>query len=255
MKNRIVLAAMAAAGLLAFANASAFGAAANVPAFVRAAVADPHRPKSDMDRDADRLPLAMLAYSGIKPGDTVAELVPAQGYTTRLLSAAVGPKGHVYTINIAALSQGIKDQTKPLLADSNYGNVSYTEQTLGDLKVPEYADQVWTVQNYHDFKNPGQFSADTSAMDKAIFTALKPGGIYVIIDHVAEAGSGARDTGTLHRIDPELVKTEVLAAGFQFVGESKALASPNDPHTQRVPGPGNLNDKSDKFYLKFRKPR
>jgi predicted methyltransferase len=252
MKLHLALAAVAVALLVS--PAPSFAAAANVPAFVRAAVADPHRPKADTDRDADRLPLAMLGFSGIKPGDTVAELIPAQGYSTRLLSAAVGPKGHVYTINIATLAQGIKDATKPLLADPNYSNVSYTEQNLSNLKVPEYVDAVWTSQNYHDLKNPGGFSADTVAMDKAIFAALKPGGLYLIIDHVAEAGSGTRDTGTLHRIDPATVKAEVLAAGFQFVGESKALANP-EPHTARVPGPGNLNDKSDKFYFKFRKPR
>jgi predicted methyltransferase len=99
------------------------------------------------------------------------------------------------------------------------------------------------------------FFADTVAMDKAIFAALKPGGLYIIIDHVAAAGSGTRDTGTLHRIDPETVKTEVLSAGFVLEGESKDLASPNDPHTARVPGAGNIGDKSDKFFFKFRKPR
>jgi len=244
-----------ALSLALFSGPGVTAPAANEPAFVKAAVADPHRPKGDTDRDADRLPLVMLGFSGIKPGDTVAELVPAGGYSTRLLSAAVGPKGHVYTINIAALSQNIKDQTKPLLADPNFSNVSYTEQNLSNLKVPELVDLVWTAQNYHDLKNMGQFFADTNAMNKAIFAALKPGGLYVIIDHVAEPGSGARDTGTLHRIDPELVKKEVLAAGFQFVGESKALGNPNDPHTGRVPGQGNIGDKSDKFFFKFRKPR
>jgi predicted methyltransferase len=117
------------------------------------------------------------------------------------------------------------------------------------------ADVAYTAQNYHDFKNPGMFMADTEAMDKAIFAALKPGGLYVIIDHVAEPGSGARDTGMLHRIDPELVKKEVLAAGFRFVGETKALGNPEDPHTARVPGQGGIGDKSDKFYFKFRKPK
>jgi predicted methyltransferase len=256
MKTMPALAAFAAGSLIAFSfNLSLAAPAANPPAFIKAAVADPHRPKSDTDRDADRLPVSLLTFSGVKPGDTVAELVPAQGYATRLLSAAVGPKGHIYAINIAALNQQIKDQTKAVLADPNYSNVSYSEQNLSNLKVPEYVDMVWTSQNYHDLKNPGQFNADTIAMDKAIFAALKPGGLYIIIDHVAEAGSGTRDTGTLHRIDPATVKAEVLAAGFQFVGESKALANPSDPHTARVPGPGNINDKSDKFFFKFGKPR
>jgi predicted methyltransferase len=254
MRTAVTLAAIALS--FALLPASGFSAPApNVPAFVKAAIANPDRPKSDTDRDADRKPEVMLGYSGVKPGDTVVELIPAQGYSTRLLSNAVGPKGHVYTINLASLNQNIKNQTQPVLMDPKFGNVSYTEQDLGNLKVPEYADVVFTAQNYHDFKNPGMFQADTVAMDKAIFAALKPGGLYVIIDHVAEAGSGTRDTGTLHRIDPATVKAEVLSAGFQFVGESKALSSTADDHKQRVPGQGGIGDKSDKFYFKFRKPR
>jgi predicted methyltransferase len=253
MNPRLALAAFAVALLAS--TAPAIAAPAPVPAFVKAAIANPDRPKSDTDRDADRKPEVMIGYSGVKPGDTVVELIPAGGYSTRLLANAVGPKGHVYTINLAALNQNIKNQTKPVLMDPKFANVSYTEQDLGNLKVPELADVVFTAQNYHDFKNPGMFQADTVAMDKAIFAALKPGGLYVIIDHVAEPGSGARDTGMLHRIDPLLVKQEVLSAGFQFVGESKALANAADDHTQRVPGQGGIGDKSDKFYFKFRKPR
>ncbi len=254
MKIRIALAVLAAAGSLALSGGASFSATPNVPAFVKAAIADPHRPKSDTDRDADRMPAVMLGFSGVKPGDTVAELIPAGGYSTRLLSAAVGPKGHVYAINLATLNNNIKAQIKPVTNDPAYANVSVSDQDFSNLKVPERVDVVWTAQNYHDFKNPGMFFADTVAMDKAIFAALKPGGLYVIIDHVAAAGSGARDTGTLHRIDPELVKKEVLSAGFVLEGESKALANAGDPHTARVPGQGGIGDKSDKFYFKFKKP-
>jgi predicted methyltransferase len=252
-KNRIAIAACAA--LLLALPGSSFGAPANPPAYVKAAIADSHRPKTDTDRDADRLPAVMLGFSGVKPGDKIAELIPAGGYSTRLLSAAVGPKGHVYSINLATLNDRIKDQIKPVTDDPAYANVSVSNQDFSNLKLPEPVDVVWTAQNYHDFKNPGMFFADTAAMDKAIFAALKPGGLYVIIDHVAAAGSGTRDTGTLHRIDPETVKVEVLAAGFVLDGESKDLANPNDPHTARVPGQGGIGDKSDKFYFKFRKPR
>ena len=251
MRNRLVFSAIAA---LALSQTPNMGVAADAPAFVKAAVADTHRPQSDSDRDAARLPEAMLGFSGIKPGDTVAELIPAGGYATRLISAAVGPTGHVYSINLATLQQRIKDQIKPVTDDPAYANVSVSDQDFSQLKVPDRVDVVWTSQNYHDFKNPGMFFADTAAMNKAIFAALKPGGLYVIIDHVAETGSGARDTGTLHRIDPELVKAEVTAAGFVLAGESKALANA-EPHTARVPGQGGVGDKSDKFFFKFRKPR
>ena len=253
MKHPILTAACAAGFLLTSLGAS-FGAA-NVPAYVTAAIADSHRPKSDTDRDAARLPAEMLTFSGVKPGDKVAELIPAGGYATRLLSKVVGPTGHVYSINLPTMNDRIKEQIKPVTDEPAFSNVTVSDQDLGALKTPEPVDVVWTSQNYHDFKNQGMFFADTAAMDKAIFAALKPGGLYVIIDHVAAPGSGARDTGTLHRIDPDLVKREVLAAGFVLDGESKALANPNDPHTERVPGAGNIGDKSDKFFLRFRKPR
>jgi len=255
MRSRLAFTAVAAMALFVSHPSPSFAAAPKVPAFVAAAVTDTHRPKSDTNRDADRLPAIMLSFSGLKPGDTVAELIPAQGYATRLLSAAVGPKGHVYSINLATLSDAIKNQIKPVTDDPAYANVTVSNQDLSELKLPEPVDVVWTSQNYHDFKNPGMFFADTEAMDKAIFAALKPGGLYVIIDHVAAPGSGTRDTGTLHRIDPAVVKAEVMAAGFVLARESKALGNANDPHTARVPGAGNIGDKSDKFFLVFRKPR
>ena len=252
MRNHFVTAA-AATALLTLAQSQGFGATANVPDFVKAAVADPHRPAADAMRDADRQPIDMLANSGIKPGDTVAELIPAGGYSTRLLSAAVGPKGHVYSINLAALPDRIKAQIDPVLNDPAYANVSVLNEDFAQLTVPERVDVVWTAQNYHDFQNEGAFHADTAAMDRAIFAALKPGGFFVVIDHAAAAGSGTRDTASLHRIDVDVVKKEAMAAGFKLVGEYKMLGNPADDHTRRVTGQGGIADKSDKFFLKFQK--
>jgi len=242
--NRGTVPFVAAALLL---SSQVFGAAA-VPAYVTAAVADVHRPASDTSRDADRLPAVLMGLSGVKPGDKVIELIPAGGYSTRLLSAVVGPRGHVYSINLPAFNERIKGQIKPVTDEPAYANVSVSEQNLGALKVAEPVDVVYTAQNYHDFKNMGQFNADTNAMNRAIFAALKPGGYYVIIDHTAAAGSGTRDTGTLHRIDPAVVKSEVLAAGFVLDLDSDALKNPNDAHTARV------DDKTDKMFLRFKKP-
>jgi predicted methyltransferase len=255
MQLRFAHAAIAALALMAFVSGPGFGATPKTPAFVTAAVADPHRPEADTKRDADRKPAIMLQFSGVKPGDKVAELIPAGGYSTRLLSAAVGPKGHVYSINLATIPQRIRDAIKPVTSDPAYANVSVSDQDLSDLKLPERVDLVWTAQNYHDFKNAGAFYVDTEAMDRAVFAALKPGGLYVVIDHAAAAGSGVRDTGTLHRIDPAVVKTEVTAAGFKLLRQTDALGNPDDPHTARVPGPGGIGDKSDKFFFVFQKPR
>ena len=224
-------------------------AATKIPSYITAAVADTHRPKADRDRDPDRKPAQVLAFAGIKPGDVVVELIPANGYMTRLLSAVVGTKGHVYSVNLPTMNDRIKGQIKPVIDEPAYANVTVSEQRLADLKAPEYADVVWTSQNYHDFKNQGMFAADTEAMDKAIFAALKPGGTYIVLDHTAAPGSGTRDTQTLHRIDPDVVKKEVLAAGFKLEAESKVLANPNDPFTTHS------DDKVAKFLFKFRKPR
>jgi len=251
--HRRFFTAAATIGLLALAQTPGFGAAPNVPDFIKAAVADPHRPAADTMRDADRQPTEMLAYSGIKLGDKVAELIPSGGYSTRLLSAAVGPKGHIYSINLATLNDRIKGQIEPVTNDPAYANVSVLSEDFDQLTVPEPVDLVWTAQNYHDFQNPGMFHADTAAMDKAIFRALKPGGFFVVIDHAAVPGSGTRDSGTLHRIDAEIVKKEAMAAGFKLVGEYKVLGNPADDHTRRVTGQGGIADKSDKFYLKFQK--
>jgi predicted methyltransferase len=92
-----------------------------------------------------------------------------------------------------------------------------------------------------------------AVVNKAVYDALKPGGVYIVLDHVAEAGSGVRDTNTLHRIDPAAVKKEVLAVGFTFEGENNTLRNPADPHTKNVFDPS-IRGKTDQFIYKFRKP-
>jgi predicted methyltransferase len=111
---------------------------------------------------------------------------------------------------------------------------------------------VWTTQNYHDFHNIQ--GLDVATINHAIFAALKPGGIYFILDHAAEAGSGTRDTNTTHRIDEEAVKQEVKAAGFELAGESAILRNKDDPHTGKVFEPP-IQGHTDQFLLKFRKPK
>ena len=119
---------------------------------------------------------------------------------------------------------------------------------FAELKAPEPVDVVWTSENYHDFQNMGMFSTDTNAMNRAVFAALKPGGRYIVTDFVAAAGSGKRDTQMLHRIDPEVIKAEVQAAGFRLESQSNALAHADDPHTARS------GQSSDQVYFIFRKP-
>jgi predicted methyltransferase len=233
-------------------------AAEHVPSYISAAVADPSRPEEDRQRDENRKPAETIRFAGIKPGERIAELIPGKGYFTRILSKVVGPSGRVYAVspprrpNAAPDSPDPSAATSAIASDPHYSNVSVQVVTLAQVKLPEPVDLIWTSQNYHDVHNVANI--DITAFNKSVFDALKPGGSYIILDHTAAAGSGARDTSTLHRIDPEIVKKEALEAGFVFVGESKILHNSADTHTLPVFDPA-IRGKTDQFILKFRRPK
>jgi len=227
--------------------------AAAVPAYITAAIADSARPDSDRERDAQRKPAETLAFAGVKPGDQVLEIAPGKGYYTRLLSAIVGPKGKVTVYLIGPLP---KPGTPPppvqaIAADPHYSNVTLIMQRLTEAKPSAAFELAWTTQNYHDLHNVPDLSM--LAVNNAIFNALKPGGVYFVLDHAAEAGSGVRDTNTLHRIDEESVKNEVTSVGFRLAGESNILRNQADPHTGKV-FEGPIQGHTDQFLLKFKKP-
>jgi predicted methyltransferase len=251
-----VIAALAAVGAVYAGHGSA--SALSTPPYILRAVGDAARPGADTKRDADRHPALTLAFAGAKPGDQVAELIPGGGYFTRLLSAVVGPKGKVYAVvpprrpDAPADAPDPAARLQPITSDSHYANVSVIVSKPAQLELPKGLDLVWTSQNYHDFHN----IADVNVVDidKAVFKALKPGGVYLVLDHAAEKGSGFRDTSTLHRIDPEAVKKEVKSAGFKFEAESGVLRNNDDPHTAKVFDPG-IRGHTDQFAFKFRKPK
>lgn len=257
MRN-VILAACCAAAVLA---SSGTQSAEKIPSYISAAVADAARPAEDKQRDEARKPAETLLFAGIKPGYKVVELIPARGYFTRIISKVVGPKGHVYALSPPRRPNAKPDSPDPvaattaLAADPAYANLtaSVVDVTVSPHKLtaPEPADVVFTALNYHDVHNVPDI--DIAAFNKSVFDALKPGGVYVIVDHAAAAGSGGRDTSTLHRIDPETVKSEVLAAGFVLAGQSKALENPQDSHTLAV-FDSSIRGKTDQFMLKFRRP-
>jgi predicted methyltransferase len=227
--------------------------AGEAPANVKAAVANSARPEADTARDANRKPAEVIAFAGIKAGDKVADIAPGGGYFTRIFSKVVGPSGKVYGV-VGAAQLAAKpasgDAIRALQADASYGNVVLHPADFDKLTLPEPVDVVWTSLNYHDFMSREGF---TAAMNKAVFAALKPGGTYIVIDHSAEKGSGARDIGTLHRVDAERVKQEVLAAGFKLEAESGLLANSADTRTTKV-FEADTRGKTDQFVLKFKKP-
>jgi predicted methyltransferase len=244
-------ATFAAAALLSYATPALTQPAATtaVPANIAGAIADTNRPQTDKDLDARRKPAEMLTFAGVKPGDKVLEFVPGRGYVTRLLAKAVGTAGHVYAANLPTFNEALRTGVDPIIASPAYGNVSKIEQPFSEIRSAEPVDVAWISENYHDFKNMGQFSIDTNAMDKAVFAALKPGGSYVITDYIAAAGSDTRDTQSLHRIDPEVIKREVTAAGFMLEAESNALMNPSDDLAVRS------KQGSSQVMFRFRKPR
>jgi len=247
------------ASILAVAGAQARITKTAIPKNVSAAVADSSRPAADKARDAERKPAECLAFAGIKPGESVIELAPGKGYYTRLLSLSVGPKGKLLVIASPRRPDAPADAPAPsapihaIADDSHYGNITISEQRAKELSLPpDSADLVWTSQNYHDFHNVKDI--EVANLDKVIYNTLKPGGVFLVIDHVAEAGSGFRDTNTLHRVDPEAVKKEVESAGFKYEGESEVLRNKDDPHTAKVFDPS-IQGHTDQFVFKFRKPK
>jgi predicted methyltransferase len=243
---------MMTSGLVLATTFAAGGAQADkIPDYIAAAVADSGRPAADTTRDADRKPAESLAFAGVKQGANVVDFVPGGGYFTRILSKAVGPKGHVTALSVTGSPDKYVAPSKAIAADPAYSNVTAAVQQISDLPSGS-VDLFWTAQNYHDLHNMN--GVDVAALDKSIYTALKPGGTFLVIDHADASGTGFNDTKTLHRIDVDAVKKEVEGAGFTLVEQSNLLKNPNDPHTAAVFDPS-IRGKTDQFVLKFRKPK
>lgn len=220
------------------------------------AIADSRRPASDRDRDVNRKPLEVLVFAGVRVGDRVADYAAGQGYFTRLFSGIVGNRGHVYASVPAPLFKfpNIIKGTADLAAYvKDHQNVSLVVAApLAAARYPEKLDLFWIAQNYHDLKDSFMGPVDMAEFNKAVWRALKPGGTYIVLDHVARTNSPGDVTDTLHRIDPDVVRREVERAGFRFVGQSKVLANPADAHNKEV-FDASIRGRTDQFIFKFRK--
>ncbi len=217
---------------------------------ITAAVADPGRPAADTARDAVRKPAEMLAFAGLKSGDTVLEVLPGGGYFTRLISKAVGPKGHVY----AGAPEGkFREAAAAIAADPAYANVSVVGLDPAAMATLPPLDLIWTSENYHDL-HLTRIHLDVGAMDGLWLSRLKPGGVLIVVDHAALPGAPVTETAdALHRIDPAAAAKEVGAAGFILDGESQALRNTADPHTANVFDPS-IRGHTDQFAYRFKKP-
>ncbi len=240
-------------------------------------VASPERSDADRINDQRRKPQQMLAFIGIRPGMVALDLSAGGGYTTELVARAIGPTGKVYGQNAprvprpapaqpegaaappvaaaapaAAASRpaplGVAGRAKALTA----GNIVPVVQPFEDPVPAEVAsnalDLVTLMFNYHDL---GHMGVDRAAMNRAVFAALKPRGVFVIADHSGRPDTGIGESGTLHRIEEAFLRAEVERAGFKLLEEGQFMRNPNDPRDKNTPEPP---QPKDEFVLKFVKP-
>jgi len=229
--------------------------AQHVTPAIAAALADSARPQADKDRDAARHPGEILAFAGIKPGDKVGDFLMGGGYWTHILAPLVGAKGHVYSYQAAEFIAYRADYAKEQdAAVAGYANVTPSREGLAQIAFPEPLDAIVTVQNYHDlhlgFAPPGAAKLIASRL----YAALKPGGVLLVVDHVANADPGFAVPDKLHRIDPAAARAEIESVGFKYEAELPLLRNPADPHTANVFDPA-IRGHTDQFIYRFRKPK
>jgi predicted methyltransferase len=223
-----------------------------------AAVENPSRPEADLARDAGRQPAEVLEFLGIGPGATVLEMFAGAGYYTELLAHVVGANGTV----VAHVNQPILnfagDDFKARHADNRLPNVDVLTAENNELTlVADQFDVITIILNYHDLywvsADYGWAEIDVPKFLAEIHKGLKPGGTLGIVDHFAAAGSLHETGSTLHRIDRDIVITELESAGFVLDGESDVLRNMNDDHSKGVFDP-EIRGKTDRFVLRFKKP-
>jgi predicted methyltransferase len=228
----------------------AAGMAQAVSPSIAAAVADTGRPDTDKALDANRKPADVVAFAGVKPGMVIGELGSGRGYYTRILAKAVGPTGKVYAVVTPAQAARPGGLNAINAIAAAYPNVKIFTADYPTMVLPEKADMFWTTENYHDFHNGP--TANIAGLDKAVFDNLKPGGIFYVEDHSAAPGAGLAATSQYHRMDEEVAKSELTAAGFKIDGESEMLRNPADNRAATNSETGHFA--SDRFMLRVKRP-
>lgn len=221
-----------------------------------AIVAAPDRAEADRALDAGRKPAELLAFIGVKPGMRVAELGAGGGYTAELLARAVAPNGAVYGQNSKFLLDRFAEKpwserlAKPVMKSVVRLDRPFDDPFPADVKD---LDAVVMVLFYHDTVWQG---VDRARMNRAVLNALRPGGVFVVLDHSGKPGTGLKETESLHRIEESAVKSEIEAAGFRFARSSELWKNPADTRdwsaSPRVAG--ERRGTSDRFALAFVKP-
>jgi len=211
----------------------------------KAILANPERPANERALDPIRKPEEMLKFYGVKPGDKVGDLMASRGYYTAILSQVVGEKGVVYSANPT-----VREETRERFKNPLYANVKLIEGNMGMVAVPTDGSLDFVLINldYHEVD-----PADRVAMNKRVFAALRPGGVYGVVDHTAQDGTGDSARKTLHRIEKVLVVKEVTGVGFILAKEGEMLRNPDDSHMASALK--EQRGKSDRFVLRFERPK
>jgi len=225
---------------------------------INSALQRPSRLAIDRTQDRRRKAAEVLDFFGIRPGMVVLDLYSGGGYYSELLSYIVGPTGRVVAHNNALYLARDKDELAVRYANGRLRNVERIVAENNELKLaPDTFDAIIMIKAYHDVyyvnEKAGWEKIDRRKLLHELFTALKHGGVLGIVDHVAAAGSPPETGGTLHRIDPALIKRDMAEAGFRFDGESNILRNPADDHSQTVFAP-TVRGRTDRAVLRFRKP-
>jgi predicted methyltransferase len=216
-----------------------------------AIIAAPDRTDADRNTDKRRKPAQILAFTGIRPGMRVLDLAAGGGYSTELVARAAGPSGTVYGQNSKELGEKALGAFGQRLKRDAMKNVVPVIRTFDDPIPPEVRDLdvVTFFFEYHEMPN---LKVDRLRMNRRVFDALKPGGLYIVADHSARSGDGETVGRTFHRIEESVVRRDLEAAGFRLVAEGNFLRNPDDKRDVTVfksPVP------VDEFFLKYQKPR
>jgi predicted methyltransferase len=214
---------------------------------MRTALASPARPAEDKERDAVRKPIETVQFVGIKTGQTVIDVVAAGGWFTEVLSAAVGPSGKVLGQNPDFFVQREGFVATEKTRNDRLGNVTPVHGELAANGI-KGADAAITALNMHDIYNGQGGEAAAVAFAKGVFDALKPGGVFGVIDHVGIAG---QNNAQFHRMQLDQAKEVLRKAGFTIEAESNILANPADDHTKGV---RDMARHTDQFLIRARKP-
>lgn len=230
----------------------------DAPAALTAALASTERLAGDADEDARRHPREVLEFLGVEPGMRVLDFLSGGGYYTELLSRVVGADGTVISYNDELFTKLFGERLNERLNGGRLANVKPMVADANDIALePGELDAAVFVMSFHDLHHRpegGAAAIDVPKVIAKVYQALKAGGIVLVQDHVATAGAEVVEAASsLHRIDPEAVKSEFTAAGFTFDGESPVFANPADDHSKIVFDPA-IRGSTDRFMIRFRKP-